>query len=185
MFILIYIPIELFLTNLILVVSLLVFMSCNNDDTVNLPSTFEITIDASFSSAEISWTQNIGINNDLFEENITEQFYELQNLTSATIYNLKIEAKNEIAYDSYPSFITYNSYQGPLSYGPNLTSSSFISYWQGIYDFISYSNENNPTSIYYNGVISYDYNDIGYPTKITQQNSNGAINKYDLEYIVE
>lgn len=396
-----------FLTHIILVVSLLVFISCNKEDgqivndpvegeiTLDLPSNFEITIDASFSNAEISWIQNIGINNenllysiyldnDLVEENITEQFYEIQNLTSATTYDIKIDAKNEIGitteevvfetldpldfnvllhtyekqilegfdrsdylfeynsenkiisaintlsnsgydylynydengklvkqyvewntdfnnafwhndfvyqnsqilninqhnyssiinrntynsynytdnntieyiktddfglsetytitlqrdnqnriihlnrinnetqnveeltfvyengniiqiielpnnnildieYDAYTSFMTFNSYLGPIYIGPNLPhlgffGSSFSSHWGGIYDFIYYSNENNPTSIKINGAVrleySYEYNDFGYPSKLTET-ENGSVKEYELEYLIQ
>lgn len=385
-----------FSSTIVLVIILLFFISCNKKESpilLDLPSNFNITIEPTFSTAEISWTNDGGINNEnllysiyleneLVEENISEQFYELQNLTFATIYNLKLEAKNEvgitteevvletldpldfnvllhtyekqiqegtewsdylfeynsenriisairsvlesrydylydydengklvkqdvewntdfnsafwhndfvyqnsqilsinqhnyssvinrntyksynytdnntiehiitndtglyetytinlqrdaqnrithyyrinnetqnldeitfayedgnviqiidvinnntmdIVYDAHTSFMTFNSYNGPIYYGPNIPSSVpnyFSRNFEGVYDFISYSNQNNPTTIKMNGdviiEITYEYNDFGYPSRLTETNSNSVI-EYELEYIIQ
>jgi len=134
-------------------------------DSENRVTNYKITNDSNQSVNEIEFVYS--------EDNLTK----INELTDNNIW--------EIEYDTNFSYITYNSYQGPIlnSLGIPGLSSNLNKHISNIFDFISYKNNNNPVKVLLNGEIhmeiSYEYNEFDFPSRLTR--SNGYIR--DLEYI--
>ena len=146
--------------------TLFLFISCNKEDVLGAPSTFQVTIEPDFRSANLDWTVSRGennenlvysifLNNEELESNISQTNYVIENLEMATSYTLRVVAQNEG--------------------GETAVDASFETLNPDNYTFLleSYQNgESNPVirySYYTNGLISAGRDPSEYGECVTYQ----------------